>query len=217
MPARRPHDSRQERIGEAFALQAERLHRLVGRLSAPEHRDLAQDACALAWQKLVARDDISIGPDERYLGWLFTVARREHWRLIRESSRDMSLDRPSGLDDGSERDPLVDAIQGPAEVHRIAEQMEQLKLLEELPLPRRQALLLLGAGHSYAEIGSLMGLSQTQVNRYLAEGRKKVRDLDRERSDVAPPGLSRGREGEKERSPRLAGPSAHDLELGLDL
>ena len=217
MPARRPPDSRHERIGQAYALHAERLHRVVGRLSSHEHRHLAQDACAFAWQKLVARDDIAVDADERYIGWLFTVARREHWRLARESARDLSLDRPLGVDDGTERDSLVGALRSPAEVQTLTEQMEQLQLLKELPLARRQALLLLGAGHSYAEIGSLMGLSQTQVNRYLSEGRQKVRALHRERSDVADSQLSRDRGGRVEPCTRLDGPSTYDLELGLDL
>lgn len=196
-------------------MHAERLYRMVEHSSAPEHRELAQDACSLAWQKLVARDDIAIGADERYVGWLFTVARREHWRLIRESKRELSLDVAQGPEDAGERRPLVDGLRSPGDLHMSAEQLEQLELLAELPLARRQALLLFGSGHSYAEIGSLMGLTQTQVNRYLAEGRKKIRDLDRERSDASLPEPNRSGQGREPASSQLVGPSTHDLEQGL--
>lgn len=209
------HARRNELIGAAYAMHAERLHRMVERSSAPEHRDLAQDACSFAWQKLVVRNDIAIGPDERYLGWLFTVARHEHWRLVRESRRELSLDATQNPDDTTDRSSLASGLRSLGDLHASAEQLEQLQLLAELPPARRQALLLLGAGHSYAEIGSLMGLTQTQVNRYLAEGRKKIRDLDRQRSEASLPAQLRSGRGREASSPELVPPPTRDLELGL--
>jgi DNA-directed RNA polymerase specialized sigma24 family protein len=52
---------------------------------------------------------------------------------------------------------------------------ERKRLINELKPDERTALLLLGLGYSYEEIGSGRGWSYTKVNRCIAEGRAELR------------------------------------------
>jgi RNA polymerase sigma factor (sigma-70 family) len=56
----------------------------------------------------------------------------------------------------------------------IARSREALRSLKPAEL---RALSLLAEGYSYAEIGELTGFSQTKINRVLAEGRSRFRDM----------------------------------------
>jgi RNA polymerase sigma factor (sigma-70 family) len=212
--ARHPPFDRHDRVGAAFAAHAERVHHMVASRTRPEFRHLADDACAFAWCRLVDRIDIQIDDRERYVGWVYTVARNEHLALIRRDHGHFSLDSWAV----ESRDAPLEQLPGLGEPHVIAEQREQLALLDEVPPERREALLLQAAGHSYAEIGDLMGLTPRQVTRYLSEGTRRVRELDRERSRVprGPPDSERLRGAISPRND-LDPSTTHGLELDLDL
>lgn len=67
---------------------------------------------------------------------------------------------------------------GPAEGAERRERVSsRAALLPALKPDERAALLLLGLGYSYSEIGELRGWTRTKINRCLAEGRAALRRL----------------------------------------
>jgi DNA-directed RNA polymerase specialized sigma24 family protein len=65
---------------------------------------------------------------------------------------------------------------GPAElVERTEDSAQVIELIERLKPDERDALVLLGLGYSYAEIGELRGWGRAKVHRCLKEGRARVR------------------------------------------
>jgi DNA-directed RNA polymerase specialized sigma24 family protein len=109
------------------------------------------------------------------LRWMMVVIKRCAWALSRRSvARD------------GHRAPLADAElsplgQGSAEVAELVERTEDtarvIALIEQLKPDERTALILLGLGCSYAEIGELRGWTLSKVHRCISEGRARVRDL----------------------------------------
>jgi DNA-directed RNA polymerase specialized sigma24 family protein len=70
---------RQHAIGTFFAANAERVRRTVAAHARTVADATIEDACQIAWAKLLRRPDIELS--ERGLSWLITVAVREAWRL----------------------------------------------------------------------------------------------------------------------------------------
>ena len=67
---------------------------------------------------------------------------------------------------------------GPEELIERTEDTERvIELIEALKPDARTALILLGLGCSYAEIGELRGWTQTKVHRSIKDGRAQVRKL----------------------------------------
>ena len=72
--------------------------------------------------------------------------------------------------------PTIDL--GTAELLERAEETETvMSLIEQLKPDERSALILLGFGCSYKEIRELRGWSKMKLNRCLAEGRARVREI----------------------------------------
>jgi RNA polymerase sigma factor (sigma-70 family) len=112
--------------------------------------------------------------------WTHTVVKHEALAVRRKRERMMgAVPRPGGdearedwvamLPSGGEG-PDVQAERG----ERIARSREALRSLKPAEL---RALTLLAEGYSYAEIGEITGFSRTKVNRCLAEGRERFRNL----------------------------------------
>jgi len=121
-------------------------------------RAMAEDAVSLAFLQYAAgkaRREHNVG------GWLFTTARREALRLLRQDFHLESLD--------SEHDVPIDVLDETAEAH------EALHGLARLTDNQRQALGLFVGGHSYVEICELTGKTYTWVNRHIAEARAVLR------------------------------------------
>ena len=210
---RRP--TRDQLVGEAFAEHAERMQSLVERASNQDHRHLAEDACSIAWQRLAARPDIEIDEDHNWFKWVYVVAIREQWSLARKANREFSLDQPDRPELGPGGTTQLGRIPALEDTFDQVADREQLRLLKELPLPRRRALFLQATGHSYQEIAALSGLTRTQVNRYVSEGRNRVRQLHREQSGVdLPPNKFHGR-GAIARPRRLLARELRPPELDL--
>lgn len=112
--------------------------------------------------------------------WTQTVIKHEALAVRRNRERLLGPPPPAWREDLG-TDPLAalpSRTEGPEEqVERreeIARAREALRVLKPAEL---RALSLLAEGYSYAEIGELTGFSQTKVNRVLAEGRSRFRDL----------------------------------------
>jgi RNA polymerase sigma factor (sigma-70 family) len=134
--------------------------------------DALQDACL---QFLRHYD----GPAEEALRWMYVVVKRCAWAIGRRAGRvrETRYERLSdnGADEEHEIVPVHDR-RGPveaAERHELTN--ERLALLIDLKPDERTALLLLGLGYSYQEIGRSQGWSYTKVNRCIAEGRADLR------------------------------------------
>jgi DNA-directed RNA polymerase specialized sigma24 family protein len=151
---------RRDRLGAFFAANATRLHNAV-RAAARGPEAVIEDACQVAWTILVRRPDISL--DERGFNWLAIVAIREAWRLASIANEipvgslhgtmtghDEELPEPAHLDDRSAEQRALDHI----------EHHERLAVLATLKPREREALYLLGLGHSYAEIADLSGVNR---------------------------------------------------------
>jgi RNA polymerase sigma factor (sigma-70 family) len=135
--------------------------------------DDAEDAYQRAVEILLTR---APSADPRHLAaWMQVVTRREALALRR--SRERLLGRHA--DDAG--DPLERiACERPDPQERL-ERRERvtsaIRLLFELKPQERRALVLQAHGYSYAEIGRLCGWTYTKVNRCLAEGRARLRQL----------------------------------------
>src|SRR5579859_5697423 len=148
---------------EAHALQ---LRQIVNfSIRAPDA--LIDDACQVAWSRLIRyrgtfRRDAT-------LAWLVTTAKREALRLVRRSTRELSLDQ---LRDG-EDEPMAVGFE-PAAPDEIAELHARLDQVRALP-PRQQRLLWLqGLGLSYAEMACYTGASTRTVERQLMRAKRSL-------------------------------------------
>ncbi len=109
-------------------------------------------------------------PPDRLAAWMHLVTRREALAVRRERERMLTgelPDPPSSAPCPAER----------AERHEWAH--ERARLLHRLKTDERRALVLKGEGYSYREICELTGWTHTKVNRCLAEGRARLRQLSR--------------------------------------
>ena len=119
------------------------------------------------------------------LAWLYTTVKREAWATRRRPHRQRERSsnvQANGTD--SEFD-LAEAVPtdvpGPAEQHERGELLAtQRQAFTELKRDERRALLLLGLGMSYAEIGRVTGWTYTKINRCVSEGRASLRTRLRE-------------------------------------
>jgi RNA polymerase sigma factor (sigma-70 family) len=105
--------------------------------------------------------------------WMQVVTRREALALRRARERALSCE---GAED------LVDRLpSGRAEPAEHLERRERVawaaRLLARLKPHERRAIVLQAEGYSYAEICSITGWTYTKVNRCLAEGRARLRQL----------------------------------------
>jgi RNA polymerase sigma factor (sigma-70 family) len=157
-------DRNAEALNRVLA-ESERPLRAQARRHAASPED-AEDALQTACLRFLERYRGDCDP----LAWLHTAVKREGWALRRKSSRrrEVSLDTPST--DAAEERPWVEALPSeapePCELAiRAAEVAERRGLIAELKPDERTALLLLGLGYSYEEIGTGRGWTYTKVER----------------------------------------------------
>jgi len=132
--------------------------------------DDAEDALASALEILLTR---SADVDRtRLLPWMRTVVAREALAIRKLRLRALG-DAPT--------DPVARApSDAPGPFERLAhhERVERAaRLLRRLKPHERRALALQAQGYSYAEIQEITGWTHTKVNRCLAEGRARLREL----------------------------------------
>jgi RNA polymerase sigma factor (sigma-70 family) len=136
--------------------------------------DDAEDAYQRAVEILLTR---SPPADPRHLAaWMQVVTRREALAVRRSRER---LLGPRADDAG---DPLERIACDRPDPHERLERRERVvgatRLLFELKPQERRALVLQAHGYSYAEICRACGWTYTKLNRCLAEGRARLRELN---------------------------------------
>src|SRR4051794_15755166 len=152
--------SRHDEIAVYFAANAAALERTVAR-HVVATTAVIEDACSIAWTKLLRRPDIHLGSDGFW--WLYRVAVREVWRLTQEARRPRGLEvEPAAVDDVAE----------------LAERRQTLRSLDELPARQARILVLHGCGFTYAEIARMTGATYRTVDRQLRRARERLRDAD---------------------------------------
>ncbi len=132
-------------------------------------RDDAEDALQRATVILLTKGPSH--PPRRLAAWMHVVTRREALAVRRERERLLGAE-------------VGEALPGtalcPAErAERKETSRERARLLARLKPDQRHALVLKGEGYSYREICELTGWTYTKVNRCLAEGRARLRQLGR--------------------------------------
>ena len=156
-------------LGELYAEQAARVRRAVrGGVRAGD--PLIEDACQVAWTRLVAaRERVN---RDTALGWLVTTAIHEAWRLLRHEGRDLSLDRL--LDESGDPDwePLAPSME------ELAGLRLRLDALRTLPERQGRLVWLQGLGLSYGEMSQVTGDSPRTVQRQLLRGRHTLREVE---------------------------------------
>ena len=163
--------------GQLLRRHAARLERSVAGMAPWASDWLIEEGCGHAWEQLIRYQ-----PDRTTLfAWLRKVAYHEVLRLQRRKAKERSLEaKLSQTDEGLGGSDVLDRL--PALADRLdadtaIEAREALKLLAGLPLRRRRALELQIAGYSYQEIAKRRGVTYTNVNRQVTEGRAELRRL----------------------------------------
>jgi RNA polymerase sigma factor (sigma-70 family) len=161
---------------ELFRLHFERLVRQVQRdAGVPEA--VAEDCAGFAFLQLCRRQP-ERGP--QLTGWLRIVARHEAFTWHRRARRFPSLEEGPTTSNGKidgDRLPSPELVVAPVDVELVVEAREALRALAALKQRQRETLALKVAGYSYREIQALRGVTYTNVNRHVNEGRAAVRKL----------------------------------------
>lgn len=173
-----PQSRSAEREKRALALdrllRAERGRLLRQARFHSRHPQDAEDALSDACVQFLRFYDGPPGDDA--LRWMLVVVKRAAWAIARQASEREARYRLIETEVLEVVAPAQGA--GPAElVERAEASARVIELIEQLKPDERTALILLGLGCSYTEIGELRGWSRTKVQRCLKEGRARVRQL----------------------------------------
>jgi RNA polymerase sigma factor (sigma-70 family) len=121
-------------------------------------------------------------PGETALRWLMLCVKHRGWEIGR---RQRARDSFEVITTTDAHDPERPLLRLPCERPDPAEWAQRSErvcaffaALTRLKPDQRTALLLLGLGYSYAEIGARQSWSPTKVNRCLVEGRAALRAID---------------------------------------
>jgi RNA polymerase sigma factor (sigma-70 family) len=163
--------SRRERALALLAIAEPDFRRTARRLSlcADDAEDAFQRAVEILLTKAPAR------PPQALIAWMQIVTRREALAVRRARERLLAAwrdepddviarllcDRPGPMEQAERRDRIAAAA----------------RALAALKPDERLAIALQAHGYSYAEICKLCGWTYTKVNRCLAEGRARLREL----------------------------------------
>lgn len=160
-----------------------RLYTFLARLS--RSRDVAEDLAEETWLRLVT-SSVRLTPDTRLGPWLYTVARNLYYSYCRSRALDdIASDSLIGLWPAGTRRPSPFEETAARELERRVE-----RGLATLPLPYREALLLVGIeGLSPAEAASVCGTTPEAFRQRLSRARAA---LDKELGGVRlqPAGLA---------------------------
>lgn len=176
-PPKSPQQQRRDRAQLLDRLLRAERGRLLGQARfhsrvPGDAEDALGDAC-VAFMRSFEGDE-----GEYALRWMMLVVKRCAWAIGEKRSRGED-NRPELLE--AYNTSLIDPSAGPGDVAERGEEIAwRIELIEQLKPDERTALILLGLGCSYAEIGGLRRWTQTKVNRCIAEGRARMREALRE-------------------------------------
>jgi RNA polymerase sigma factor (sigma-70 family) len=150
---------------------ARRLERSVARALGAD-RGHAEDACAFAWAQLCATQ-----PERReeLFAWLRTTAIRKGRRLAQLARRERA---PAPTGDEDETEPAwEDRLAAAETLEHALDGRAAVEVLTSLRRREARYLALLAAGYSYREIAEREGVTYTNVNKHLARGSRRAREL----------------------------------------
>lgn len=168
--------AREKAALELIARHEQALKRTARRFSldADDAEDAYQRALEIVLTKAPTTDPREL------IRWTQTVTKHEALAVRRSRERLLGKQSLTGVD-GAPIDPLTlvpSPADGPGEqVERREEIARSREALRRLKPAELRALSLLAEGYSYAEIGEITDFSHTKINRLLAEGRSRFRDL----------------------------------------
>lgn len=152
---------------QAYARHRPALYAFLVRLS--RRRDLAQDLLQETWLRL-ARHATELDPDTPLRAWLFTVARNLFASHRRWAVLDADRLRELGL---------LPKKLGPSPFEHAAATQAEARLeraLAELPVPHREAVLLVASGIEPAEAARIVGIQPDAFRQRLARARGNLRE-----------------------------------------
>jgi RNA polymerase sigma factor (sigma-70 family) len=160
---------------ELFARHEATLRRTASRYSlcADDVDDVLQRALEILLTKAPSDDQREL------IRWTQTVVKHEALSVRRERERLLSGPAARVPEDGEDWVAMLPA-RGPGPDERVERREAVARSREALQALKPQelrALGLLAEGYSYAEIGEITGFSRTKVNRCLAEGRERFRQV----------------------------------------
>jgi RNA polymerase sigma factor (sigma-70 family) len=128
--------------------------------------DDADDAFARA--TLILLEKAPPHPAARLAAWMHVVTKREALAVRRERERMLAGEVPE----------VASGAPCPAErAERRERASSRARILQRLKPDERRAIVLRAEGYSYAEICEMNSWTYTKVNRCLAEGRARLRQL----------------------------------------
>lgn len=159
----------------AFAAASAALQRSVARDTGAPH-SVVEDGVSHAFEQLCRHPT----RPETVMSWLRVVARHEVWRVMGRLRREPLTGDICNLarHDGERRSiALGEQVSDPHTLELAVEARQALRTLAALNANQRHTLTLGVAGHSYAEIQRMRGVTYTNVNRHMHEGRARARAL----------------------------------------
>ncbi|MBI5440631.1 MAG: RNA polymerase sigma factor [Deltaproteobacteria bacterium] len=171
-----------DRIYEAWN---RRLFAFLLRLT--RRREVAEDLFEETWLRLV-KGIAGLRDDSRFAPWLFTVARNVY--LSHRRARLLDEERIGEL---SWLDPPVSRAPSPLEAAATSELQKRLeRALSTLPLPYREAVLLVGVhGLTPAEAALVCGVTPEALRQRLSRGRALLGERLREMEGAGRPPAGR--------------------------
>lgn len=153
------------KLGSFYAEFEADLRRIVAHnITAPD--GLIEDACQIAWGKLIANPSAPAPGHE--LGWLIVTASRELLASLRSSDREVSLDQVV------ESDELGDRLCSVSTLEELSEYRDRLRSLQRLSVREQRLVWLHGLGYGYEEIADQTGDSLRTVERLVLRGRQRL-------------------------------------------
>ena len=157
-------------VAALYRARADQLRQIV-RFTVRAPDALIDDACQIAWSRLLSRWG-SIR-SEAAMPWLARTASREAVKLVRRSTRELSLDELGEDRCGPTQAPFGPAAPSPPDL--TAEFRARLDELRALPQRQQRLLWLQGLGLSYIEMAGYTGWSTRTVERQLMRAKRSLR------------------------------------------
>ena len=159
---------RGQQVASLYAQHATRVKRLVARQAAGD----VEDACQIAWERLIIHDEVDL--DGRgVVKWLVITAAREAWK---GAARELPLSI-LGSDGGEHAQDVELAGHAPDPLAVALARDDARRRLARLTGREREFLALQALGLSYSEIAQATGASIRTVERQLLRARRKLRPV----------------------------------------
>jgi RNA polymerase sigma factor (sigma-70 family) len=176
--------------GDELDLYGEYHVELIRKITRDVNRaspETIEDACALAWVEFLKKQP---DRDNSWQGWLYTVAKREAWRLnaLEWKERAHVFEDGTPIEQADPRDRLEERLEFQA----------ALQELGKLPPRFQEVVMIRSQVWKQADVAEIMGLSRPRVAQMLIDAAARVAELNERRHDaerpVASPRAARLRE-----------------------